>query len=61
MCILSFITDPSEAIRIRFRHIVREWRYELLISSSLRSVDGALEIQIIIELSEKFQYGKKSD
>jgi hypothetical protein len=61
MCILSVLTDPSEAIRFGFRHILHEWRYELFISSSLRSVDGALGIKIIIELSEKFLYGKKSD
>ena len=49
MCILSFITDPSESFRIRFRHVAHEWRYELLISSSLSSVSGALKIKNFIE------------
>jgi len=51
-CIISFITDPSEAFQTRFRHVVHEWHYELLISSSLSTASSALKIKNIIEICE---------
>ena len=52
MCIFYFIAGPFEAIRIRFRHVIHEWRYELLVSISLSSANGALKIENIMMLTE---------